>query len=126
MLPFGDVKEGDWYYDTIRAAAKNHIVSGMSDSWFGVGEDITRQDMVTIAFRALRLTNVTMDTDIAAMAFEDQTMIAEYAMPAARVFKKMNLVKGYEDGAFRPLAKTTRAEAAKLIYNMLQLKGVAQ
>lgn len=126
VLPFGDVKEGDWYYDTIRAAAKNHIVSGMSDSWFGVGEDISRQDMVTIAFRALRLTNVTMDTDIAAMAFEDQTMIAEYAMPAARVFKKMNLVKGYEDGAFRPLAKTTRAEAAKLIYNMLQLKGVAQ
>ncbi len=126
VLPFGDVKEGDWYYATIRAAAKNHIVSGMSDRWFGVGEDITRQDMVTIAFRALRLTNVTMDTDIAAMAFEDQTMIAEYAVPAARVFKKMNLVSGYEDGAFRPMAKTTRAEAAKLIYNMLQLKGVAQ
>ena len=50
-LPFTDVEAGIWYTDAILWAAQNNIVNGVSDTEFAPGDDLTRQQLVTILYR---------------------------------------------------------------------------
>ncbi len=50
-LPFTDVETGTWYTDAVAWAAQNGIVNGVSDTEFAPGDDLTRQQLVTILDR---------------------------------------------------------------------------
>lgn len=50
---FSDVEHGSWYEYSVETAAKLGIVSGISDTEFGVGMPISRQDMAVMIKRAL-------------------------------------------------------------------------
>lgn len=120
---FADVENGSWYAAAVAAAAEKGIVLGVSEDYFGVGEYISRQDMAVIAFRALRLDSVRLDSDIDDITFTDGDTIAEYAQTAVKVLKKNNLLSGYPDGSFAPKGSVTRAETAQILYNILKLKN---
>lgn len=47
-LPFTDVSADEWYYDHIRWAYENKVVSGLSDNTFAPNENITREQMCRI------------------------------------------------------------------------------
>ncbi len=79
--------------------------------------------MAVIAFRALRLDSVRLDSDIDDITFTDGDTIAEYAQTAVKVLKKNNLLSGYPDGSFAPKGSVTRAETAQILYNILKLKN---
>ncbi len=50
---FADVPEGEWYSNYVNSALQLGIVSGISDDMFGVGEEISRQDMAVMCQRAI-------------------------------------------------------------------------
>ncbi len=52
---FKDVAEGEWYSNYVNTALQMGIVSGISDDMFGVGEEISRQDMAVMCRRAIEL-----------------------------------------------------------------------
>lgn len=56
-VSFKDVDQNAWYMTYIKSAVKLGIVNGISDNEFGVGQPISRQDMVVMANRALELIN---------------------------------------------------------------------
>lgn len=115
-LQFEDVHEGDWYYKAVMACVANNITDGISDTHFGVGENITRQDAATLIARILKLS----ETEYSGVLFADNESIADYAKNSVYNLKDRGVINGYDDNTFNPHSKLTRAEAAKMIYMAMQ------
>lgn len=117
---FSDVAVGEWYYSYIGSAQQEAIVNGLLDGSFAPLKDITRQDMALIIYNGLVSTGteLTLATDVE--AFADQDYISAYALEAVQTLKAAGMVSGKGNNDFDPLGKATRAEAAVIIYNLLQ------
>ncbi len=118
-IGFNDVSKDDWYYKYIKAAVENNYVKGVSDELFGVGENITREDMVTLLYRMLSQQGIVLRNE--KNDFTDFEDISEYAQKATAFCAGEGIINGYEDGTFRPHNNANRAEAAKLVYAALML-----
>ena len=53
------------------------------------------------------------------VGFTDQDSIADYARIAVDMLARAQIFNGFEDGSFRPQARITRAEVAKVIYGFV-------
>lgn len=115
---FKDVKDGEWYYEYVNTAYENKLLQGKGDGVFGIGEDITRQDMFVIIYNALKLRGKAENSE-KSIDFKDKDDISEYAVDAVKCLCEMNIINGYEDGTIRPQLNATRAETAKLVYEIL-------
>ncbi|HWR60900.1 MAG TPA: FG-GAP-like repeat-containing protein [Clostridia bacterium] len=117
---FVDVKPGDYYYEAAGIAKKLGIAAGDKDNRFDPREDITRQDMVVLTARALEISGSLKPAQkISAILdrFSDKAGIAGYAMESLATFVGENLITGSE-GRLNPGGRTTRAEAAVLLYRI--------
>lgn len=115
---FTDVSEGEWYYDAIMTAAQLGIAKGQGDGSFGVDEEITRQDMAVLTYRAALLAGAVSEGE-QEPSFADAAWIADYAAEAVASMEAAGLINGQGDGRFAPLASTTRSEAAVILYRLL-------
>ena len=111
---FDDEAENAWYSDYIATARKAGFVNGKTDTVFGVGESITRQDFAVMLYRAMSNPELNGQAD-----FVDNGDIADYAMNAVSYFKLNKIINGYEDNTFKPGKTITRAEAAQLTYSII-------
>ncbi len=112
---FEDVTETDWSYPYVKTAYLAGITKGISEKKFGIGQNITRQDACVMIYKAIEVSGYSIDGD-GSTSFADGTKIADYAAEAVERLTESGIVNGYDDGTFRPYANMTRAEAAKLIY----------
>jgi len=111
---FSDVNQNEWYAPFINKAVSAGIVKGMSDSIFGLGKGVTREDMAVMILRALKL-EITTDNEV----FSDDSEISSYAKDAVYTLKNKGIISGTGNGNFEPKRIMTRAEAAVLINNIL-------
>ena len=116
---FSDVPADSWYAPYVRTAHSNGIVSGYSDNTFGSGRYITREELATMAHRALLKAGVTPASG-KAEAFADAKDIADYANEAVYALKVANIINGSGNNMFLPKNNTTRAEAAKITAGLLK------
>jgi uncharacterized protein (DUF1778 family) len=79
-------------------------------------EYITRQEVARILGFVYNLD----DESEAASVFLDSELISPEIRGYIGVLFENNLLHGYPDGTFKPAANITRAEAVKLIYNVLE------
>lgn len=114
-VSFNDVGENDWFRDSVRACVSNGIINGISDTEFGTGRYVTRQDAAAML---ARMFNAPQPDDTE--KFGDDAEIADYAKGGIYMLKAADMLSGYEDNTFRPNLPVTRAEAAKMIYNLLK------
>lgn len=119
---FVDVNADLWYAEYIKAAVANKIIEGMSETEFGIGKNITRQDMSVVLNHAMEKTGIKLETLLQEISFEDQDEIAEYAANDMLVLAKKGVLSGVDSGKIAPLDNTTRAQAAKVIYYILSNK----
>lgn len=121
-ITFADVGENDWYFTAVSALASNGVINGISETEFGIGRPITRQDAAAVISRILKVSDSNSDT----VKFADDEDIADYAKVGVYALRKSGILSGYADGSFRPNSPITRAEAAQMICNILKLtKGGA-
>ena len=118
-LSFEDTDQNAWYYPFLRRAAANQMISGIDETHFGVGQNITRQDMAVMAYRAALSSYSTEETP--ADRFEDYSKVADYAKDAVNVMVKNGIINGVDSQHFAPDAFATRAQAAKIIYDIYRL-----
>lgn len=124
-VEFTDVDSGAWYENYVKIAAANGIVNGYEDGSFGVGQNITRQDICVMVFRALKTENE--DPNQAVFKFKDKDEISEYAEPAINYMYVKKVITGFEDYTFRPKEECTRAHAVKILHQMLgRAKGITE
>lgn len=116
---FSDVELNAWYAPYICTAYELGIVNGVSENTFGVGQDISRQDICTLICRALSLSNTAQT-----VTFTDSEEIAAYAKDAVETLASLGIITGYNDGSFKPRNECTRAEAAQIVYKIIK-QGVA-
>lgn len=117
---FSDVNKDEWYYDFIAAAKAAGIVSGIGDDEFGVGMELTREDMITMLYRAAKTCETALSETRGAPEFRDGEAISDYAKEGIEKLYMAGLVDGTEIGLFAPKDMCTRAMAAKLLYAILQ------
>ncbi len=118
---FIDVNPGEWYYSVIASAQEQGLVNGVTNVRFGVGENITRQDMSVMIVRMISSLGIDLDLSVDEAKFTDDVRIAPYAEVSVYTMKWAGIINGYEDGSFRPEAYATRAEAAKIIFALCNL-----
>lgn len=112
-LEFSDIL-GHWAEEYIRTAASAGIVEGYDGNLFRPDDPVTREQMATMAIRALDLELVDEET-----SFIDEENISAWAKPSVATAVGVGIVKGYPDDTFRPQVKATRAEAVTIIVNLL-------
>ncbi|MDO5585852.1 MAG: S-layer homology domain-containing protein [Clostridia bacterium] len=112
--PFGDVDENNWAYPYIRSAYKAGIIKGVSDTEFGYGQNITREDLCVMINRMLTVGELTLP-QVDGGVFGDDGEISDYAKESVYYLERAGIILG--DGTnFNPKASATRAEAAKIVY----------
>ncbi len=117
---FSDVNSNEWYAEYIATGINYGIVNGVSDTLFGVGSNVTRQDAAVMLYRALLNLGISFETD-ASCEFADAKDISDYAIDAVSALSADKVISGYETGEFKPNGKLTRAEAAKLVYSIIKI-----
>ncbi|WP_353882812.1 immunoglobulin-like domain-containing protein [Paenibacillus amylolyticus] len=117
---FSDVKQGEWYHGNIATAQKLGIVNGKPNGRFGVHENITREDMAVMVYKAVQIKQLALASG-EATAFKDEANIASYAKQAVEAIQGAGIINGVGNDEFAPKKNASRAEAAVMIYNLLGL-----
>ena len=119
---FTDVSAGDWYADTIQAAAD----AGLIDSHFVQGgailpnQPITREEMASLINNIDVYKKANVPDYVGALSsFADGGSISDFARAAVSNLLMDGIIRGYEDGTFKPANTATRAEAAAMLYNYI-------
>ena len=114
---FSDVPADRWSYSYVSAAAAAGIVTGVSDTEFAPEANITRQDAAVMLYRALQYKGNTLSAG--ELTFTDGSSIAEYARDAVSALSAVGVINGMDDGSFAPDGITSRAQAAVMIYRVV-------
>ncbi len=115
--PSGDVVEDDSLLDKIN---HNSYITGYEDSTFKPDRSMTRAEVVTIFTRLLKNKNVDVTAENPFTDIDDH-WAKEYIL----IMNELGIVKGYEDGTFKPENKITRAEFATMISRFEKVQKVA-
>ena len=108
---FDDVSEGNYYSNAVIWAAKNGIVSGISDNEFMPDNNISREQIATIIYRYAKYKGI--DNLIASQVeYVDKMQISDWAADAIAFCKSMSIMTGNDVNEFMPRANATRAEVA--------------
>lgn len=117
---FDDVDGAQWYAPFVAALFSNGIVNGISETSFGVGSGISRQDAAVILDRTAAHMGKTLEYDVSALnTFGDY--IAPYARDSVLRLYQSGIVSGVSEKVFDAEGTLTRAQAAKLIDGLVQL-----
>ena len=123
IASFEDVSTDDWFYKYVASATEAGIVNGNELGQFRPNDSITREDMAVIVIRAMKAANIEIP-EISEEKFADDDDISDYAKDAIYRLKNMGIINGVGDNMFMPLGNATRAETAKMVYEMI--KAVAK
>ncbi len=122
---FDDVKESDYYYDAVATAKKLGITNGTGNNKFNPKAGITRQDMIVLAERALKIAKgyegkgKVSDLN----RFRDSSEISKYAAQSIADFVQEGLISG-TGNSINPKKNTTRAEAAVVLYKIYDMDSM--
>lgn len=116
---FSDVKSGDWYANAIEAAYKAGIIEGDGKN-ARPNDSITREEMTAIAMRAYEMLTQYKEENLGATSFSDDKSISDWAKNAVANAAKLGIINGEPNNAFAPKGIATRAEAAAIIYGLLE------
>lgn len=90
---------------------------------FGIGSNITREDMAVIAYRTAVVCGLMEDGERESeFVFEDDAQISDYAKTAVYRLAEEEIINGVGDDYFAPKSNLTRAQAAKIIYGVYTIK----
>ena len=112
---------GSTYYTGYLAAAKRLGISGgVGNDMFAPEKEITRQEMFTLLYNALKaidkLPKVSSGKTLS--SFSDAGELASWAKDAMSVMVRAGITGG-SGGKLSPSAAATRAEMAQVLYNLL-------
>jgi hypothetical protein len=119
---FTDVPAGHWAEGYIARAKKLGIIYGNDKNEFGLNRNISRQDMATIIFRTLTLLGYSVKGDV--VQFSDKDEISSYAVEAVSTLSNLGIINGMGNNCFAPLDVATRAQAAQIIFKMMEVIGI--
>ena len=122
-LPFADVEAGTWYTNAVVWAAQNGIVNGVGDDTFAPGNDLTREQLVTILYRYAESKGYDVSASADLAGYPDGEEIQAYAREAMAWAVAENIIQGMEDDTLKPAGNASRAQIATILMRFCE--GVA-
>lgn len=113
-VPFSDVEQNAWYAGYVKTMYEYGIISGYEDGTFRPDNKVTRAQFVKM-IRPFVKTGAE-ETDLYMFSDVSETFWA--AEPIAAV-SAQGVIRGFEDGTFRPDDTVTRCQAAVILNRML-------
>lgn len=117
-LPFTDVKNGNWFYDAVKYAYAQGLMTGTSATTFAPNETMNRAMIVTVLYRLEKspaVTGASKFTDVPAGQWYSDAV----AWAAAN-----KIVNGYDETTFGPMNAVTREQMAAILFRYEQVKGL--
>jgi hypothetical protein len=116
-LPYADRADIPlWALGAIRAVYAEGIMTGedvKGDTYFYPRNNISRQEAMAVISRIL-----TDKYAAQTQSFTDGEQISAWALTHVERLVTLGFVGGYDDGTIRPLENITRAEIAKILFNL--------
>lgn len=116
---FKDVAPDSWYAEPIKWAYENGIVSGTGDTEFSPDKAINREEMAVILFRYMKYAGIKLPLE-EANEFGDQSQLNDWSRAAVNAMRAAGLMVGTGDNNFEPGRTSGRAEAAKVIAELIK------
>ena len=114
--PFTDVKENDWFYDSVKYAYENDLMKGISNTEFAPDSEVTRAMFVTVIYR------MENEPQTGKCAFTDVESGSYYESAVAWA-NENGIVSGISEDCFAPNEPITREQMAAIIYRYAAFKG---
>lgn len=117
-LPFTDVKSGSWFYDAVKYAYEQGLMTGTSATTFAPNGTMNRAMIVTVLYRLEKspaVTGASKFTDVPAGQWYSDAV----AWAAAN-----KIVNGYDETTFGPMNAVTREQMAAILFRYEQVKGL--
>lgn len=115
---FRDVDTSRWYHEAVDFVLNEGIMIGMSKEEFAPNGAMTRGMIVKVLGAMEKIDTAKYQKT----AFTDVNMKAWYG-PYVAWAEETGVVKGFEDGTFRPNAQVTREQLVTILYRYWQAKG---
>lgn len=117
-LPFTDISEGNWYYDSVGFCYTNGFVKGTTKTTFAPDANTTRAMVVQILsqYAGADLKSYTES------GFSDVKMSSWYG-PAVAWAKETGVVKGNDKGEFMPDVNVNREQLTLIMKNFADYMG---
>ena len=114
--PFRDVAPGAWYEEAVRYVYEAGLMQGTTGTTFSPGRTSNRGQIAAILHRLEGSPGAGTPpfTDVAA---------GSYCADAVAWAEKNNIVRGFEDGTFRPEGRITRQQLAAILFRYLEHRG---
>ncbi len=123
---YEDIPFASYYYNYVGIAKKHGIESGVNGASFYPLEDITREDIMVMTYKALVDNGQTFNTDTSVLAkYTDAGKLREESRIAVAALVNSGAVTGTSDTTLEPTSKITRAQMAVLMNNVLPLVNSA-
>ncbi|MEN6326387.1 MAG: S-layer homology domain-containing protein, partial [Syntrophomonas sp.] len=122
---FSDVENSKWYCEYIKTASSYDIIYGYGDKTFGPNDTITREQVMTIIARVMKITG--LDCSLAdgeaeklLQTYSDSADASGYARESIAACLKTGLVSGKSVDTMAPKDNISRAETAVMVQRLLQ------
>lgn len=116
---FTDVEKDTPLYEAVTWGYQNGLISGVSETAFAPDSLLTREQVCTILTRFAALEQISFVQVASDSQFKDSLDIQSYARSGVTACQMSGLVKGYEDGYFRPANAMSRQECAAVTYRVM-------
>ncbi|MBP1993821.1 DUF4838 domain-containing protein [Paenibacillus eucommiae] len=117
-IDFSDLSISDWEYEEAAKAVQAGYIDGYADGTIRTKQSISRQEAAVIIARLLELD--VQAGDAAVSSFTDAQQIPQWSKGAVAAVAAAQIMEGYEDGSFKPLASITRAEVVVTLERALR------
>ena len=120
-ITFSDVKSSDWYAQYINAAVNAGLIQGIGNGKFNPNGFIDRNEIACLMIKAMAIRGTPTGDYLKDITYKDKEKIPIWALPSVAICEKKGLFNNIAVGYFNGTIKIQRAEAAVLIYRMLNL-----
>lgn len=121
---FSDVPSDGWYAAPVQAAYRNGWILGDGDGRFHPEDAVSREEMAVVLIRVAHSEGIELTFDAESRSFADSNAISEWASEAIARLTQAGILQGKKTKSgfvLDPQAPLTRAEAAKLLNELLLL-----
>lgn len=112
---FNDVAEGSWYYEAVRWAAQQGIVTGYGNGNFGSEDTLTREDLAVILYRYAQVKGYDLTANKDLSAFADASSVSGYAKTAMEWAVSTGIITGVKPDTLSPKSGADRAQVATML-----------
>ncbi len=120
---FSDVPEGSYYEAAINWGAENNIVSGYANGKFGVGDNVTREQLVRFLYNYANYKGI--DTSYKPSTktevknkYKDYKYVSDWAQDCVLWAIEKGIISGTSDTTISPGGNALRCQVAQIMYNI--------